>query len=190
MVEQKIETAVIPEGRKAGITIKDVRLVDSVVPPELLVARLREQLAGQLEETFKKEKDAQDQRIRTEKARATANQQPELVAAEIRVEIAKKDKEALQLQGEGEKLKLTEIATGQKAQVDVLGEEKVMQLAALEKILRAAVENPDIVKVPRVLVSGSGNGLEGAAAILGDSNIVKGLLIDKAPEPQTAKPQE
>ena len=175
-VENEIEIAVIPEGEKAGLTIKDVRLVDSVVPPELLVARLREQLAEQLEETFKREKDAQDQRISTEKARATANQQPELVAAEIRVEIARKDKLASQLKGEGEKLKLMEIAEGQKAQVAVLGDEKVMQLAALEKILQAAVENPDIVKVPRVLVSGTGAGLEGAAAILGDSNLVRGIL--------------
>lgn len=175
-VENEIEIAVIPEGEKAGLTIKDVRLVDSVVPPELLVARLREQLAEQLKETFKREKDAQDQRISTEKARATANQQPELVAAEICVEIARKDKLPSQLKGEGEKLKLMEIAEGQKAQVAVLGDEKVMQLAALEKILQAAVENPDIVKVPRVLVSGTGAGLEGAAAILGDSNLVRGIL--------------
>ncbi|MDM8550251.1 SPFH domain-containing protein [Desulfobacterales bacterium HSG2] len=175
-VEENIEKAVIPEGKKAGITIKDVRLVDSVVPPELLVARLREQLAGQLEETFKKEKDAQDQRITTEKARATADQQPELVAAEIRVDIARKDKMAAQLKGEGEKLKLMEIAKGQESQVAVLGKDKVMQLAALEKILQAAVANPDIVKVPRVLVSGTGAGLEGAAAVLGDSNLVRGII--------------
>ncbi|MCP4346640.1 MAG: hypothetical protein GY795_14080 [Desulfobacterales bacterium] len=183
-VEERIEKAVIPEGEKAGITIKDVRLVDSVIPPELLVAKLREQLAGQLEETFKKEKDAQDQRITTEKARATADQQPELVAAEIRVKIAEKDKQAAKLTGEGEKLKLTEIATGQRAQTEVLGEERVMQLAALEKILQAAISNPDIVKVPRVLVSGAGTGvgLEGAAAILGESNLVKGILSGKEPE--------
>lgn len=178
-VEERIEKAVIPEGKKAGITIKDVRLVDSVIPPELLVAKLREQLAGQLEETFKKEKDAQDQRITTEKARATADQQPELVAAEIRVKIAEKDKQAAHLKGEGEKLKLTEIATGQKAQTDVLGQERVMQLAALEKILQAAISNPDIVKVPRVLVSGTGAGLEGAAAILGESNLVRGILSEQ-----------
>ncbi|MDM8523646.1 SPFH domain-containing protein [Desulfococcaceae bacterium HSG8] len=186
-VEERIEKAVIPEGKKAGITVKDVRLVDSVVPPELLVARLREQLAGQLEETFKKEKDAQDQRISTEKARATANQQPELVAAEIRVEIARKDKQAAQLKGEGEKLKLTEIAEGQKAQTSVLGEERVMKLAALEKILQAAVANPDIVKVPRVLVSGSGSSLEGAAAILGESNLVRGLIPDEPEGTETGK---
>lgn len=181
-VENKIETAVIPEGKKAGVTIKDVRLVDSVVPPELLVARLREQLAGQLEETFKKEKEAQDQRIETEKARATADQQPELVAAEIRVKIAEKDRQANKLKGEGEKLMLIEIATGQKQQVAVLGQEKVMQLAVLDKILNSAVKNPDIVKIPNILVTGEGSTLEGAAAILGASNIVSGLTTDTANE--------
>ncbi len=174
-VEQKIEEAVIPEGKKAGVTIKDVRLVDSVVPPELLVARLREQLAMQLQETFKREKEAQDQRIQTQKARATADQQPELVAAEIRVKIAERDKLASKLEGEGEKLKLTEIAKGQKVQAEVLGREKVMQLAVLEKVLRAAVENADIVKVPHTLVAGKTSGLEGAAAILGASNIAAGI---------------
>lgn len=174
-IEAKIEKAVIPEGKKAGVTIKDVRLVDSVVPPELMVARLREQLAEQLQETYKREKQAQDQRIETEKARATADQQPELVAAEIRVKVAEKNKLADQLKGEGEKLKLIEIAAGQRAQVEVLGEDKVMELAILEKVLNAAVQNPDIVKIPSVLVSGSGGGLEGAAAILGASNIVSGL---------------
>jgi regulator of protease activity HflC (stomatin/prohibitin superfamily) len=174
-IEEKIEGAVIPEGKKAGVTIKDVRLVDSVVPPELMVARLREQLADQLQETYKREKDAQDQRILTEKSRATADQQPELVAAEIRVKVAEKNKIAEKLKGEGEKLKLIEIATGQKAQVAVLGEEKVMELAVLDKVLNAAVTNPDIVKIPRILVSGEGAGLEGAAAILGASNLVSGI---------------
>jgi hypothetical protein len=174
-VEQAIESAVIPEGKKAGVTIKDVRLVDSAVPPELLVVRMREQVASQLQETFKMEKEAQDQRILTEKSRATADQQPELVASEIRVKIAEKNKEASQLMGEGEKLKLIEIAKGQDAQVQVLGEEKVVQLAVLDKVLNAAVENPDIVKIPHILVSGSSGGLEGAAAILGASNLVSGI---------------
>jgi len=174
-IEEKIEKAVIPEGRKAGVSIKDVRLVDSVVPPELLVVRMREQLASQLQETFKREREAQRQRIETEQARATADQQPELVAAEIRVKIAEKNKLADKLKGEGEKLKLTEIAKGQKAQVAVLGKDKVMQLAVLEKILTAAVANPDIVKIPQILVSGPGAGLEGAAAILGASNIVRSI---------------
>jgi hypothetical protein len=184
MIEGKIEASVIPEGKKAGVTIKDVRLVDSMVPPELLVARLQEQLAIQLQETFKREKQAQDQRIQTEKARSTADQQPELVAAEIRVKIAEKNKLAAKLKGEGEKLQLTEIAKGQRAQVYVLGEQRVMELAILDKILTAAVENSDIVKIPQILVSGPGGGLEGAAAILGASNLVQSIPGG----PQTRQP--
>jgi len=190
-VEARIEAAVIPEGKKAGVTIKDVRLVDSMVPPELLVARLREQLANQLQETFKRERQAQNQRIETEKARAAADQQPGLVAAEIRVKVAEKDKLAAKLKGEGEKLKLIEIATGQKAQVAVLGQQKVMELAVLDKILKAAVENPDIVKIPQILVAGTGGGLEGAAAILGASNLVRGIPAGmKTSEPAKRKARE
>lgn len=190
-VEARIEAAVIPEGKKAGVTIKDVRLVDSMVPPELLVARLREQLANQLRETFKREREAQNQRIETEKARAAADQQPGLVAAEIRVKVAEKDKLAAKLKGEGEKLKLIEIATGQKAQVAVLGQQKVMELAVLDKVLKAAVENPDIVKIPQILVAGTGGGLEGAAAILGASNLVRGIPSGmKSGEPAKRKARE
>ena len=112
-IEAKIEDALIPEGNKAGISIEDVRLVASMIPPELLVVRMREQLASQLKDTYIREKESQEQRIQTEKARATAEQQPKLVAAEIRVKIAEKDKLADKLKGEGEKLKLIEIAAGQ-----------------------------------------------------------------------------
>lgn len=173
IVEGKIETKVTPEGRKAGVTIKDVRLVDSVIPPEMLVARLREQLANQLKTTFEKEKQAQDQRIATEQARATAEQQPELVKSEMAIKIADNMKLAAKKVGEGEKLKLIEIAKGQKAQVSVLGADRTMELAVLDKILASAVQNPDIVKVPATLVAGNGSSLEGAAAILGNSNIAR-----------------
>jgi len=43
-------------------------------------------------------------------------------------------------------------------------------------VLAAARENPDIVKVPTVLVQGAdAQGLTGAAAVLGASNIVQML---------------
>ena len=66
----------------------------------------------------------------------------------------------------------------------MLGEDKVMQLEALMKVLEAAVENPNIVKVPQVLVEGGdGAGLAGFAAILGWSNIAKGSAIfDETPK--------
>ncbi len=53
----------------------------------------------------------------------------------------------------------------------MLGQKKVMQLAVLEKVLDTAVENPDIVKIPQILVTGTSGNLEEANAILGASNI-------------------
>jgi hypothetical protein len=137
---------------------------------------LREQLANQLQTTYKQEQDAQRERIKVERERATADQQATLVAAEIQKKAAEFTKEQLRLLGEGEKLKLLEIAKGQEAQALVLGKKAALQLAALEKILEAAKQNDKIVKVPTVQVIGSEAGtFEGAAAILGSSNIIRSL---------------
>jgi hypothetical protein len=170
-LESTVEELIKPEGDKAYITIKEVRFGEPAYPPELMVARLREQLASQLNKTFQEEKKAQDQRIETEKARAQADQQPTLITAQIGKQAAEFQKDAARLLGEGEKLRLMEIAEGQKTQAAVLGQDRVMQLAMLKEILEAAIKNPGIVKVPSVLVQGSTGGFEGAAAILGASNI-------------------
>ena len=191
-LEDLVEERIRPEGRKAGISIREIRFGDPAIPPELMVARLREQLAGQLQKTYQQEKKAQDERIRTEKARAEADRQDELVAAEIAVKVAEQHKLAVHKQGEGEKLRLLEIAAGQKAQAEVLGQDRVLQLAMLKEMLAAAQANPDIIKVPNVLVQGSSQGLAGAAAILGASNFVQSItgsrLRDRGRESQGAQP--
>ncbi len=182
MLERLVEEAIIPEGLKAGVIIREIRFGDPVVPPELLVPGKRKQLAEQMEETFTKEKESQLKRIETEKARAEANRQDELMKAEIRRKAASEIKEEQKLLGEGEKLKLQAIAEGQKAQMDVLGQQKTYELARLKMVLESAVRNPNIVRVPSVLVSSDGSGLEGAAAILGASNLTFGLQeLDSTP---------
>lgn len=179
----EVERALIPEGRKAGVTIQEVRMGEPAIPPELLVATLREQLAVQLQETYKQEQTAQSERIKVETERETANQQGTLVASQIRERAAEFIKNEQKLLGEGEKLRLMEIAKGQQAQSDVLGQEGAIMLASLGMTLDAAKEVPEMVKVPLVNVSGGGAaGLEGAAAILGASNIfnaVQGTSMGK-----------
>ncbi|NVJ48900.1 MAG: hypothetical protein HWE13_04620 [Gammaproteobacteria bacterium] len=165
-----VEDAIIKEGRKAGVTIQEVRLGEPSIPPELMVARLREQLANQLKKTYLEEQKTQNERIKVERERASANQQSVLVAAEIAKQAAEYRKEQLKLEGEGEKLRLMEIAQGQQAQSKVLGQDRVLQLQMLKEILQVAKDNPEIIKVPTVQVSGSGSSLEGAAAVLGASN--------------------
>lgn len=172
----EVEKAIIPEGLKAGVTIQEIRMGEPAIPPELLVATLREQLATQLKETYTKEQEAQRERIRVERERATADQQSTLVEAEIKMKAAEHTKEQLRLLGEGEKLKLLEIAEGQRAQAEVLGKEAALQLAALEKAIEGATRNPAIVKVPTVQVTGTEAGsFEGAAAILGSSNLIRAM---------------
>lgn len=187
-LESVVEQAVIPEGAKAGVTIKEIRFGDPVIPPELLIAEQRSQLAQQLKETFIQEKLAQAERVNAEKAKATADQQADLVKAEIAVQVAEQTKAKLQREGEGEKLRLMEIAAGQKAQTAVLGEERVLQLSMLKEIIAAAVHNPEIIKVPSVLVQGDkGNSLTGAAAVLGASNLTNLMSMQKTViEPKTA----
>ena len=186
ILESLVEEALYPEGFKAGVTIKEVRFGDPAIPPELLVARQRQQLADQLESTYEREREAQTKRIAVEKSRATADQQGVLVQAQIAVQVAEQEKEQSRLRGEGEKLRLIEIAKGQQAQTDVLGKDRVYQLAVLEKVLSAAVANPKIVKIPNVFVQGAGSGFEGPAAILGASNLMRTLSAQTGADQQPA----
>ena len=157
-------------GQAVGISTRAVRFGDPALPPELLVVQQRQHLALQLQETYLKEQVAQHTRIEVEKTRAMANQQPDLVRAELSVKIAELTKQAAQKQGEGERLRLAEITA-------VLGQAQVLQLTMLKEILAAAKEHPEMVKVPTVLVQGETNGLTGPAAILGAGNLLQWMKM-------------
>lgn len=172
-LEQNIEDAVKREGRKAGVEIQEIRLGEPAVPPELLVQRLREQLADQLQKAYERETIAQGKRIETEQARATANEQPRLVEAQIAVQVANQREAERAALGRAERQFLEELARGQKAQADVLGQDRVALLQALDKTLATLEAKPELVRliprlVPHTMVSGGGGdgGLSGAAAIL------------------------
>ncbi len=171
-LEQAIEAAVKREGRKAGVEITEIRLGEPAIPPELLVSRLREQLAEQLTKAYERESAAQSKRIETEQARATANEQPRLVESQIAVQVAgQREKERATL-GRAERSYLEELARGQSAQAQVLGQDRVATLQALEKVLATLEKKPELASligrlVPQIVVgSGGGEGLAGAAAIL------------------------
>ncbi len=172
-LEETIEQKIKIEGAKAGVDIREIRLGEPAIPPELLVSRLRVQLADQLSNAYERETSAQQKRIETEQARSTANEQPRLVQAQIAVQVAgqrEKEREAL---GRAERKYLEELAKGQMAQATVLGQDRVALLQALEKLLGSLERRPELVQlvgklVPNTIVSGeSAGGLSGAAAIFG-----------------------
>ena len=171
-IEDTIESQIKVEARKAGVEIKEIRLGEPAIPPEILIARLRQQLADQLGEAYKRETEAQTQRIETEQARSTANEQPRLVAAQIAVQVANQREQERAALGRAERQYLEEVAKGQSAQAGVLGQDRVAMLQALEKVLSSLEREPQLVTivgklVPNTVVNGSG--LEGAAAILGNA---------------------
>ena len=154
-IEETVEDSIQPEGLKAGVDIKEVRLGDPAIPPELLVARQREQLAQQLTKAFTEEQLAQTQRVRSEQARATADQQGELVKAQIGVQASVQNALAKKNEGQGEKDKLSLIAEGQKEQTLVLGQERVVELRKFELTLGKLLEFFD--KHPEVLTAALAN---------------------------------
>jgi hypothetical protein len=183
LIEGEIERRIRPEAQKSCITIREVRLGEPAIPPELLVAVRREQLATQLAKAFIQERAAQEKRIDSEKAKETANQQGTLVRAEIGVQASVQNALAARNEGQGERDKLTAIAAGQKSQVEVLGPEATRQLRqfelTLETLAKFANANPQVIAaaltnaskfVPQTSINlgGSGSGsLLDAAGLLG-----------------------
>jgi hypothetical protein len=185
LIEGEIERRFRPEGLKSCVTIREVRLGEPAIPPELLVAVRREQLATQLAKAFIQEKQAQEKRVDSEKAKATADQQPTLVAAEIEVQRSSQLKQAELNTGVGERDKLSAIAEGQRKQMEVLGVEATVRLRqfelALDRIFGFADSHPNVItaalsnahkfvpeRVTTVGGGAQGESLMGAAAILGD----------------------
>jgi len=171
-IENTIADIIKREARKAGVEVREIRMGEPSIPPELLVSRLRVQLADQLSEAYTRETAAQKTRIETEQARATADEQPRLVQAQIAVQVATQREAERAALGRAERQFLEETARGQRAQAEVLGQDRVAMLQALEKVLTSLEREPQLVQlvgklVPNTVVTSGSSSLEGAAAILG-----------------------
>jgi len=196
LIEGEIERRIRPEGAKSCVTIREVRLGEPAIPPELLVAVRREQLATQLAKAFIQERAAQEKRIDSENAKATADQQVTLVRAVIGVQTSEKDAQALKNQGEGQRDQLKAIAEGQRAQMEVLGVDSTVRLRQYEllvdKLFMFANAHPEVLTaaltnaqkfVPNIQVGRDEGGVGGLlTALLGQS-------LSHASEPPAASGQ-
>jgi len=183
LIETEIERRIRPEAQKSCVTIREVRLGEPAIPPELLVAVRREQLATQLARAFIQERAAQEKRVDSEKAKATADQQSKLVESEINVQRSVQNAQAARNEGLGERDKLSLISEGQQKQVGVLGPEATVKLRQFELLLdtvaKFANTHPEVFTavlanaqkfVPNVQVGTAGEGISGMLmAILGQT---------------------
>lgn len=137
------------------------------------------------------EQKSQAERTEMEKMRATADQQPTLVASEIAVKVATQKKtemitlaegsaEAKALEGAGEGKRLQAIGDGEASKIaaigeataqayskqqEAIGEEAIKQIKIVE-LIAAAIENGNIKIVPDVLVTGGGSAGDGLMGML------------------------
>mgnify|MGYP001554964320 CR=1 FL=1 len=170
-LEAEIENAIISASSTGGINVLEVTMGEPAVPPELVIAQQREQLADQLRVTFAQEERAQQARIASEQQRATADQQGELVRAQIYAQTQEQ-------RGNADRLYLEQLAAGQRAQAQILGEEATQALRELElqlefqrSVVEMVVNNPEVIgqlNLPNTVLFGGG-GMENAAAILSES---------------------
>jgi len=201
LIEGEIERRIRPEAQKSCVTIREVRLGEPAIPPELLVAVRREQLATQLARAFIQERAAQEKRVDSEKAKATADQQSKLVESEINVQRSVQNAQAARNEGQGERDKLSLISEGQQKQVGVLGPESTVKLRQFELMLdtvaRFANAHPEVFTaalanaqkfVPNVQVGAGAEGVSGMLmAILGQSLSGGGLPGANAAQPPEAQ---
>src|SRR5512138_434201 len=156
------------------------------LPEDLMQTQTKRIIAEQQQEMYKMEQRSQAERTEMEKMRATADQQPTLVASEIAVKVATQKKsemitlaegtaEAKALEGIGEGKRLKAIGDGEASKIaangeataqaynkqqEAIGEEAIKQIKIVE-LVAAAIENGKIKIVPDVLVSGPGSAADG-----------------------------
>ena len=143
-------------------------------------------IAEQQQEMYKMEQRSQAERTEMEKMRATADQQPTLVASEIAVKVATQKKiemitlaegnaEAKALEGAGEGKRLKAIGDGEASKIAAIGEataqayskqqaaigEEAIKQIKIVELIAAAVDHGKIKVVPDVLVTGGGNAGDG-----------------------------
>jgi regulator of protease activity HflC (stomatin/prohibitin superfamily) len=164
------------------IETRGVYIQDVIYPEQLVTVLTQREVAHQEVETFKMQKQAQDQRIETEKARGTADMQVDLAKSKVGVDIQTNRTEARMKEAQGEAAYIEQTGTAKGAEVRAVGlanaEAYERQVGALGKgptaLVNAvkALSVGNVAFVPKILVLGGG-GNQGILESLGS------LLMDK-----------
>ncbi len=150
------------------VETKGVYIQDVIFPEDLVRVLTQREIAFQEIETFKKQKDAQQQRIETEQAKGTADMQADLAKSKVGVDIKSNDAKARKAEADGEATFIRETGAAKGAEVEAVGmarakayEAQVQALGSGPTALVNAVDS--LVKsptpfVPDILVAGGGGG--------------------------------
>jgi uncharacterized membrane protein YqiK len=189
--QTKAETRARADLERYHVECVSVLICQIRLPEDLMQTQTKRIIAEQQQEMYKMEQKSQAERTEMEKMRATADQQPTLVASEIAVKVATQKKtemitlaegtaEAKALEGAGEGKRLRAIGDGEASKIaaigeataqayskqqEAIGEEAIKQIKIVE-LISAAIETGKIKIVPDVLVTGGGSAADGLMGIL------------------------
>jgi hypothetical protein len=171
-----------------NVETRGVYIQDVVFPADLVQVLTQREIANQEIETFKKQKQSQEQRIETEKARGTAEMQNTLAQSEVNVTIEGNKAAAIRIsadayqykkeaEGRGDSFYTQQTGTAQGAEVEAVGLARAKAAEQLRKAIGEqsstlvnaidAVMKGEKKIMPEILIMGGNNGsLDGLAATL------------------------
>jgi regulator of protease activity HflC (stomatin/prohibitin superfamily) len=160
------------------VETRGVYIQDVTFPPEMVKVLTEREIANQEVETYKRQKEAQDQRIETEHARGTADMQTDLARSKVGVEIKTNNSVARKAEADGEATYIRETGAAKGAEIEAVGLARARgyeaQVAALGPEVTALVNSVNALAesrvrfTPEILVmdGGSGGGWSGVAGAL------------------------
>ena len=164
----KAEARTREELEKYHVECVSVLISQIILPQELMEIHTRRVIAAQQQDMFVEQQRSEAKRVDTENTRAKADKQPELVAAQISVQIAEqtKQKTILEAEGRARAIELEGAAEGQKVlaigtataeayekQVAAIGQANVAGIEVTKSISAAGLKI-----TPEIQVSGDGGG--------------------------------
>ena len=186
--QTKAETRARQELEKYHVECVSVLICQIKLPQELMDTQTKKIIAQQQTEQYTEQQKAEVTRIEMEKTKATADQQPELVRAEIAVKVADQKKretvtlaegnaESARLKGEGDAKAIESIGTATaeayEKQKTAIGAQAIMAIELAKHISTGKIKI-----MPDILTIGSGGASEGLATVLTQAIALSGMKID------------
>jgi uncharacterized membrane protein YqiK len=174
--QERAEARVRAHLLKYHVDVVNVLICHIHLPEELMKTQTEKILAEQKQNMFDAQREAEEKRIQLERITAQANNQKDLMAATVGVEIAGKRAEQRKAEGEGEAHFILQTGKAEAEKVRLMGEAQGVayheQVNALGAQGVALIETLKVIGeknvriTPDVMASGSGDGAGGGLGTL------------------------
>ncbi|MBK5294104.1 MAG: hypothetical protein JJE04_20805 [Acidobacteriia bacterium] len=176
--QHKIEKQARTELEKYHVEIVSVLISQIVLPQNLMEIQTKRVIATQQQEMYVEQQRAEEKRIATDNTRATADKQPDLVAAQVGVQIAEQTRQQTIIRAEGEAraIEMLGQASGKKvlAVGSATAEAFQKQVAAVGQLNLTAIEVAKSIAAAGLKITP--DILVGAGAADGSSGIFSAFL--------------